>query len=512
MFARSTAPLFCAAAARSTATALAPRPLAAPAAATAAQRWLATAAAAKAPAAPKPAAAAPKDLKSAAVAASAASTNAPPPVTSPITSSCEPKRTTLLFSIEDGVGTLDEVLRILATDLGISLTRIESRPSKTKEWDYDFFVDFDAADQAQIDRVVAHLSTTGPARVVRVASNTGATDAMPWFPRKLTDLDSFSSKVLSFGAELDADHPGFTDAAYRERRARITANAAAYRTGMPLPHVEYTTDEVKTWGLVYDQLTALYATHACREHQYIFRLLEKNCGYARDNIPQQADISKFLKECTGFTIRPVMGLLSSRDFLNALAFRVFYGTQYIRHHSKPYYTPEPDICHELLGHVPLFADPDFAEFSQQIGMASIGASDADIKKLATVYWFTVEYGMCKEGDALKAYGAGLLSSIGELEYCVSGKPELRPFDPARAAVTEYPICEFQPVYYVAESFRDAKDKVREYAAGLKRPFSVRYNAVTETIEVLDTKEKLVRLAQSLRSELYTLSDALEKLP
>lgn len=75
------------------------------------------------------------------------------------------------------------------------------------------------------------------------------------------------------------------------------------------------------------------------------------------------------------------------------------------------------------------------------------------------FWFTVEYGLCRQNGELKAYGAGLLSSFGELEYCLSDKPELRPFDPPKTALQKYPITEYQPVYYVAEDFEDAKEKM-----------------------------------------------------
>lgn len=207
-----------------------------------------------------------------------------------------------------------------------------------------------------------------------------------------------------------------------------------------------------------------------------------------------------------------MGLLSSRDFLNGLAFRVFHSTQYIRHHSKPLYTPEPDICHELLGHVPLFADPAFSEFSQEIGLQSIGASDDEIKRLASVYWFTVEFGLCREDGAIKAYGAGLLSSFGELEYCItSSECERVAFDPWDAAETPYPITQYQPKYFVAGSFEEATEMVRRFAQSFHRPYPIRYDPYTGTMAVLDTVSSIQALSSRLTSDAALINAALQGL-
>uniref|UniRef100_A0A8C5SHK1 phenylalanine 4-monooxygenase n=1 Tax=Laticauda laticaudata TaxID=8630 RepID=A0A8C5SHK1_LATLA len=365
--------------------------------------------------------------------------------------------------------------------------------------EYEFFINLESKNISALPDIIKTLRDDIRAKVHEL-SREKRKDAVPWFPRSIQELDRFANQILSYGAELDADHPGFKDPVYRDRRKEFADIAYNYRHGQPIPRVTYTEEEKKTWGIVFRELKTLYPTHACYEHNHVFPLLEKYCGYQEDNIPQLEDVSNFLRSCTGFRLRPVAGLLSSRDFLGGLAFRVFHSTQYIRHSSKPMYTPEPDVCHELLGHVPLFADPSFAQFSQEIGLASLGAPDDYIEKLATVYWFTVEFGLCKEGNAVKAYGAGLLSSYGELQYSLSDKPVTESLILEKTAIQKYPVTEFQPIYYIAESFEDAKQKLRKYASMISRPFSVRYNPYTERIEVLDNIKQLKNLSDAIGSK------------
>uniref|UniRef100_A0A674A5A5 Tyrosine 3-monooxygenase n=1 Tax=Salmo trutta TaxID=8032 RepID=A0A674A5A5_SALTR len=369
------------------------------------------------------------------------------------------------------------------------LLHIESRPGRKSKNsgcdDLEFFM-----------RCEVHSSDTDIFinSLKRVADDvrTIPEEKVPWFPRKIRDLDKCNLLITKYDPDMDQDHPGFSDPEYRKRRCFIAELAANYRQGEPLPRVEYTPEEVATWREVYRTLRTIYPDLACRQFLGGLQQLERECGYGEDSIPQLREVSAFLKEKTGFQLRPVAGLLSARDFLASLAFRVFQCTQYIRHASAPMHSPEPDCCHELLGHIPMLADKEFAQFSQ-------------------LYWFTVEFGLCKQNGTVKAYGAGLLSSYGELIYALSNEPEYKPFNPEETAIQPYQDQTFQPVYFVSESFEDAKIKMRRYSSSIQRPFSVRYDPFTCSLEVLDQPSKIQHALGQMRDDLKILHSALEKL-
>ena len=227
------------------------------------------------------------------------------------------------------------------------------------------------------------------------------------------------------------DHPSFSDPEYVKRRNYIASIAFGYKmSDTVIPGVDYTDDETGVWRHCYPKIKKLLLQNGCSHtNRTIVEMEESVPSFNEQSIPQLDDISKFLQQKTGWRLKPVGGLLSQREFLNGLAFKVFHSTQYIRHHSRPEYTVEPDILHELIGHAPMFAHQDFADFSQEIGLASLGCSEIELKRLAALYWFTIEFGICIENGKKKAYGAGVMGSLTELAYCVSDKPTFLPLDP-----------------------------------------------------------------------------------
>jgi phenylalanine-4-hydroxylase len=256
---------------------------------------------------------------------------------------------------------------------------------------------------------------------------------------------------------LDPDHPGFRDAEYRARRNAIARVALEYEPGSPVPDVDYTEEEQGVWRTIWKALEPAHQEYACSKYLQCARRLD----LSRQRIPQMREVSAKVQANSGFRLEPVAGLVQPRVFLESLAEGVFLCTQYIRHHSRPLYTPEPDLVHEIIGHAVTLASESLAELNSLVGEAVRRTTAAPaLEKLARLYWFTLEFGVLREDGKVKAYGAGLLSSAGELAQM--HKAELRPLDLDAAAEQHYDPTNYQPVLFCANSFSEMYEQLRDY--------------------------------------------------
>ncbi|MDT5062082.1 MAG: phenylalanine-4-hydroxylase [Acidobacteriota bacterium] len=257
--------------------------------------------------------------------------------------------------------------------------------------------------------------------------------------------------------QLDPDHPGFRDAEYRARRNRIAQIALEYQPGTPIPDAPYTSQEHEVWRAIWEALNPAHQLHACAEYLECVSRLE----LPQDRIPQLREVARRVEAVSGFRLEPVAGLVEPRVFLESLADGVFLSTQYIRHHSAPLYTPEPDVAHEIIGHAVTLASAPLAELNRLVGRAvKRTASTEAIERLARVYWFTIEFGVLNEDGKIKAYGTGLLSSAGELEAMSSA--ELRPLDLEAASRQDFDPTAYQPILFCADSFEAMHQALRDY--------------------------------------------------
>ena len=269
------------------------------------------------------------------------------------------------------------------------------------------------------------------------------------------DTDEFLDRNTV--VNLDPDHPGFRDPAYRNRRNQIAAIALAYKPGETIPDAPYTEQEHEVWRTIWKALVPAHQEHACAEYLKAVRTLDLD----PDRIPQLGEVSKKVTEISGFRLEPVAGLVEPRVFLESLANGVFLCTQYIRHHSTPLYTPEPDVVHEIVGHGVTLACERLAELNRLFGQAVKRTSSAeDLDRLSRVYWFTIEFGVLREEGKVKAYGTGLLSSAGELE--AMHEADLRDLDLEAISHHEYDPTHYQPVLFCADSFEGMFQTLKDF--------------------------------------------------
>ena len=278
------------------------------------------------------------------------------------------------------------------------------------------------------------------------------------------DLPAFEDMEFEHLDQMQLDHPGANDEEYRKRRDYIASLGKKFRETAIITDVEYTPHEQRVWRYVAEELEEIHARRASR----FYLQAKKDLGFSNERIPQLTEMNRRLGELTGFRLAPIEGLVETRGFLSWLSYRTMLCTQYIRHHSRPEYTPEPDIVHEAIGHIPMFTNPEFADFSQFIGHGARIADDRQIDELGRLYWFTVEFGLIEEKGVLKAYGAGLLSSFGELEHAFSEEVERREFDLETVINHDFTYSDMQPVLYVIPSYRYLKDVTRKYIESFGR--------------------------------------------
>ena len=213
------------------------------------------------------------------------------------------------------------------------------------------------------------------------------------------------------------------------------------------------------WRIVSRELAPKHQRYACRD----FCEGAAALALPADRIPQLDDVSAGLEPLTGFRYDAAAGLVPLRDFLGALGDGIFHSTQYIRHGAVPLYTPEPDLIHEVIGHGNLLAAPRFAAIKRQAGLAAQRVeTDEALQFLADVFWFTIEFGVMREEGEVRAYGAGILSSYGEIEEFRGA--DLRPLDLLEMGTLEYDITKYQPVLFCAEGMAELEDVVGTFFA------------------------------------------------
>ncbi len=272
------------------------------------------------------------------------------------------------------------------------------------------------------------------------------------------DLPTFGEMEFEKINELHLDHPGANDVEYRKRRDYIADCARKFRETGEITDVEYIPREQRVWRYVAEELEELQQKYASP----FYLQAKKDLGITTERIPQLSEMNRRLKELTGFRLAPIEGLVETRGFLSWLSYRTMLCTQYIRHHSEPAYTPEPDIVHEAIGHIPMFTNPNFADYSQLVGHGARIATDKQLEELGRLYWFTIEFGLVEHEGNIKAYGAGLLSSFGELEHAFSDKVERRKFDLEEVINQDYSYSDMQKLLYVIPSYAELKEVTRKY--------------------------------------------------
>jgi phenylalanine-4-hydroxylase len=251
--------------------------------------------------------------------------------------------------------------------------------------------------------------------------------------------------------ELEPGHPGLGDEGYIRRRKDLFALCRKHRLEkLGPPIIQYNSEETRIWREVSPKLDELHQKYACQ----IYLQAKRELAITREEIPQLRLLSERVQKETNMHLVPAEGALPYRTFYEYIAERGFPVTQFIRHGSHPEFTPEPDMIHDCLGHVPPLMNRDYAELLTLIGKAVATTQKGDqVLALKRFSWFSIEFGLLEEGSETKVFGAGILSSTGEIPNSLLSKDVKRePFVTDVVINTDYDPSRMQDHLFIAPSF------------------------------------------------------------
>lgn len=250
---------------------------------------------------------------------------------------------------------------------------------------------------------------------------------------------------------LEPNHPGEHDQEYIKRREYLFDLCRKHRLEeLGPPVIEYTPEETRIWREVSPLLDELHVKHASS----IYLQAKRKLGISDREIPQLRFLSDEVKKVTNMHLVPAEGPIPYRTFYKYIGKRGFPVTQFIRHGSHPEFTPEPDMIHDCIGHVPPLMNQDYAELLVLIGKAaSISNDGAHVLALKRFSWFSIEFGLIEEQGEVKVFGAGILSSTGEIPHSLFSKEVTRrPFVTDTVISTDYDPSQMQKDFFIAPSF------------------------------------------------------------
>ncbi|PHR48873.1 MAG: phenylalanine 4-monooxygenase [Fluviicola sp.] len=232
--------------------------------------------------------------------------------------------------------------------------------------------------------------------------------------------------------------------------------------GLEQQYDKYSTEDQKVWEILFER--QFEQLQELADLSYLEGI--KRVGFSKNKIPNFKEVNARLRKQTGWNIHVVPGIIDQTNFFKMLSEKTFPSSTWLRKMDELDYLSEPDMFHDAFGHMPLLTNSIFCNFFQKIGDLGVKYIDHPeiIEKLGRIYWFTVEFGLIENGNGLKIYGAGILSSFGESKYSLSNEPERKPFDIVEVMNTDFDNTVIQELYFVIESFEQLSHSIEEAEA------------------------------------------------